>query len=51
MSFRRTNNIKTLLEQLESLQITKEASSKYKQTNTDKISTAPALVVAISENI
>ena len=43
------NNIKTLLEWLGFLQITEEASSKYKQMNTDmSVVLAPA---AISENI
>ena len=45
MSSRRTNNIKVLLEQLGSLQITKEASSKYKQMNTE-MSTALALAIS-----
>ena len=44
MSSRRTNNIKALSEQLESLRITEEASSKDKQTDT-KMSTAPAPTV------
>ena len=46
------NDIEALLERLESLQITEEASSKYKQTSTDEMSTAPvpAIAVAISEN-
>jgi len=45
MSFRRTNNIEILSEQLESLQITEEASSKYKQTDTEMFTAlAPAPV-------
>jgi len=51
MSFRRTNDIETLSEQLESLQITEEASSKYKQTGI-KMSVAPIpTAVANSENV
>ena len=45
MSSRRTNNIKALSEQLGSLQITKEASSKYKQMDTE-MSTALALAIS-----
>jgi len=41
MSSRRTNNIEALSERLGSLQITEEASSKYKQTDTEMF-TAPA---------
>ena len=48
MSSRRTNNIEALLERLRSLQITEEASSEYKQTDTE-MSAAP--VLAINENI
>jgi len=49
MSSRRTNNIKTLSERLESLQITEEASNNYKQTDTEmSVVSAP---VKISENI
>jgi len=43
------NNIKALSEQLGSLQITEEASSDYKQIDTE-MSVAPA-PVAISKNI
>ena len=51
MSFRRTNDIEALSEQLESLQITEEASTEYKQIDTE-MSSAPALAaVVISENI
>ena len=42
MSSRRKNNIETLSEQLGSLQITEEALSEYKQTDTE-MSVAPAL--------
>ena len=35
MNSRRTNNIETLSEQLESLRITEEASSKDKQIDTE----------------
>ena len=45
MSSRRTNNIKALSEQLGSLQITKEVSSKYKQMDTE-MSTALALAIS-----
>ena len=49
MSSGRTNNIKALLEQLESLQIIKEASSNYEWTDTEmSVTPAPA---AISENV
>jgi len=51
MSSRRTNDIKALLERLGSLQITEEASSEYEQMETDKMSNAPAPVVATNENI
>jgi len=51
MSSRRTNDIEALLEQLGSLQITEEASSKYKQTETDKMSNTPAPAVATNKNI
>ena len=47
MNSRRTNNIETLSEQLESLRITEEASSEDKQTNTG-MSTAP---VVNNENV
>ena len=51
MSSRRTNDIEALSEQLESLQITEEASTEYKQIDTE-MSSAPALAaVVISENI
>ena len=49
MSSRRTNNIEALSEQLGSLQIIEEASSKYKQTTTEEMSTVPA--VAMNENV
>jgi len=49
MSSRRTNDIKALFKQLEFLQITKEASSDYKQMDIE-MSVAPALA-AISKNI
>jgi len=42
------NEIKTLSKQLESLQITKEASNEYEQTDTEMLA-APAL--ATNENI
>jgi len=45
MSSRRTNDIETLLEQLGSLQIMEEASSKYKQTTTEEMSVVPAPVL------
>jgi len=45
------NNIEMLSEQLEFLQIMEEASSKYKQTTTEEMLTAPPPVVAINENI
>jgi len=46
------NDIKALSEQLESLQITKKALSKYEWMNTDKMLTAPVPVLAaINENI
>ena len=50
MSSRRINNIEILSEQLESLQITKETSSKYKQMETEEMSTAPAPAVTVNEN-
>ena len=51
MSFRRTNDIEALSEQLESLQIMEKASSNYKWTDTE-MSVAPAPApAAISENI
>ena len=51
MSSRRMNNIEALLKQLGSLQITEEASSNYKQMDTE-MSVAPVpAVVAISKNI
>jgi len=49
MSSRRTNNIEALSERLGFLQITAEALSKYKTTDTE-ISTALALAT-INENI
>jgi len=51
MSSRRTNNIEVLSEQLGFLQITEEASSEYKQITTEEMSIAPALAVAMNENI
>ena len=52
MSSRRTNDIETLSEQLESLQIIEEASDKYEQTTTEEISVAPApAAVTNSENV
>ena len=51
-SSRRTNDIEVLSEQLESLQITEEASDEYKQTTTEEMSVAPApAAVANSENV
>jgi len=50
MSSRRTNNIEVLSEQLGFLQITEEASSKYKQTTTEEISTVPAPAVTVNKN-
>jgi len=52
MSSRRANDIETLLEQLESLQINEEASTdKYKPTDTE-MSVAPAPVAAaVSKNV
>ena len=50
MSSKRTNDIEALSEWLESLQITEEASSKYKQTTTEEMSTAPVLAVTVNEN-
>jgi len=44
------NNIEALLEQLESLHITEEASSKYKQMTTKEMSTAPAPAVTVNKN-
>ena len=49
-SSRRTNNIEALSERLESLQITEKASSKYKQTTTEEMSTALALAVTVNKN-
>jgi len=52
MSSRRTEDIEALSEQLGSLQITEEASSKYEQTTTKEMSTVPALMVVTGqENI
>jgi len=45
MSSRKTNNIEALLEQLGSLQIAEEASSEYKQTDTEMSA------VPVNENI
>ena len=50
MSSRRTNDIKALLEQLESLQITEEASNEYEQITTEEMLTAPAPAVTVNEN-
>jgi len=52
MGLRRTNDIEALLEQLESLQINKEASTdKYEPIDTE-ISVAPApAAAAVSENV
>ena len=38
-------------EQLGFLQIMEEASSKYEQITTEEMSTAPALAVAMNENV
>jgi len=52
MSSRRTNDIEALSERLGFLQITEEASDKYKQTTTEDMSVAPApAAVTVSENI
>jgi len=51
MSSRRTNNIETLSEWLGSLQIIEEASSEYKQTDTEMSSALAAAAVGISENV
>ena len=52
MSFRKTNNIEALSEQLRFLKITEEASNKYKQTTTEEMSAAPVpATVGNSENI
>jgi len=48
MSSRRTNNIEALSEQLESLQINKEASTGNKQMDTE-MSTVPAATPAVNE--
>ena len=48
MSSRRTNNIEALSEQLGSLQITEEASTSDKQTDTE-ILTASATMAEISQ--
>ena len=45
------DNIEALLERLRSLQITEEASSKYKQMETDEISNTPIPAVATNKNI
>jgi len=50
MSSRRTNDIKVLSEQLEPLQITEEASNKYKKTTTEEMLTAPAPAVTVDKN-
>ena len=49
MSFRRTNDIEALLEQLGSLQITEEASDEYERMDTE-ISVAP-VPATINENV
>ena len=51
MSSRRMNDIEALSEQLESLQITEEASSKYKQMDTEISSVLAPAAVGISENM
>jgi len=51
MSFRRTNNIEVLSEQLGSLQITEEALSEYEQTDTEMSAALAPAAVANSENI
>jgi len=43
-----TNEIEVLLEQLESLQITEEASSEYEQTDTEM---SAALAPAMNKNV
>jgi len=45
------NDIEALSEQLESLQITEEASSKYKQMDTEMSSVLAPAAVGISENM
>jgi len=51
MSSRRTNDIKTLSEQLGSLQINKEASTdKYEPTDTEMSVTQATTAAAVSEN-
>ena len=50
-SSRRTNNIEVLSEQLGSLQITEEASSKYEQTDTEMLTAPAPAAVEISENV
>ena len=49
MSSKQTDDIEALSEQLGSLQITKEASSEYKQTTTEEMSTAPVPMTGISQ--
>ena len=51
ISSRRTHDIEALLEQLESLQITEEASSDYKQMDTEMSVVSQPAPAAISENI
>ena len=54
MSSRRTNDVEAISERLESLQITEDASSKYKRTMTEEMSVAPApvpMAIEIGENI
>jgi len=50
MSSRKTNDIKALLKQLESLQITEEASSEYEQMTTEEMLTAPVPAVTVNKN-
>jgi len=51
MSSRRTNDIEALSEQLGSLQITEEASSEYKRTDTEMSSAPAPAAVATSKNV
>ena len=50
MSSRRMNDIEILSEQLESLQITEETSSKYEQMEIEEMSTVLAPAVTVNEN-
>jgi len=45
------NDIEALSEQLGSLQITEEASSKYKQTDTEMSTASAPAAVGISKNL